>query len=224
MNFFKRALSPFVTFDDDGKLQQTVATPTASTASVPLAAAPIPVFKGAPQAVDPAELEKFRQHFEQLMDEANLPGPDYYEFLKVDDKLTMHIPDERTRFMSAFASLAVQGLTKETLLSSAQTYIGILEKDRQGFDSALKVKIDAEIGGRKNQIAEKMQKIEEINEQIQTLGAEIRKLQQSANDLTAQTEEIESTYRKNAEGFAFAHGAMMQTIQNDIAKINSILQ
>lgn len=64
-----------------------------------------------------ADISKFEQHFSKLFDEANLPGPNYYEFWKMMDTLEAHIPAEGERMNAVFASLKVQGLSKEVLLT-----------------------------------------------------------------------------------------------------------
>ena len=84
-------------------------------------------------------LDKFINHFEKLMKDANLPGPDYYEFAKVMGTLKAHIHDERELMLAALGSLQAQlpegrsPITKDILLSSAQHYAGIIQQDKQEF-------------------------------------------------------------------------------------------
>jgi uncharacterized coiled-coil protein SlyX len=215
----KRIFSAFVEFDEKPKTQQT----TAQSNQTSIPAAPLPVFKNVAPTVSSEEFEKFKKHFEDLMEQANLPGPDYYEFLKVEEKLENLIPDERTRFISAFASLSVNGLSKDILISSASKYIDVIEKDRAGFESALKQKTETEIGSRKTQIADAQTKIETANAKIQELTKELTEQQELIAELSRQITEVETAIKKNSEGFFIAHQAMMQTIQSDIQKITATL-
>jgi hypothetical protein len=43
--------------------------------------------------LDEATIDKFDRHFETLFDQANLPGPDYYEFWKMMKTFKPHIKD-----------------------------------------------------------------------------------------------------------------------------------
>jgi hypothetical protein len=56
-----------------------------------------------PQEVSkpPADGDKFRQHFDKLFADANLPGPDYYEFARMVDAMNM-IPDEKSQVCRCF--------------------------------------------------------------------------------------------------------------------------
>lgn len=227
MDIFKKALSSFVEFDQKQKVPEhkqsehatgvvygNVGTPVSSGFSTPLQQ---------PVQVNQNEIEKFTKHFEDLMDSANLPGHDYYEFLKVAQKLEHLIIDEKTRLTSAFASLSVQGLTKDILINSANKYIDIIEKDKEGFDDALKQKIDKEIGSRKSQIDNAQSQIEANNQKIQELAKQITTFQTQIQDLKKQCDEVETTIRKNTQSFSIAHDAIVNTIKTDIQKIQSII-
>ncbi|RYD98179.1 MAG: hypothetical protein EOP50_05165, partial [Sphingobacteriales bacterium] len=49
--------------------------------------------------IDASEQDKFRAHFARLLEEANLPGPDYYEFVRMISAMHM-LPEERSRFQA----------------------------------------------------------------------------------------------------------------------------
>ena len=117
----KKILSAFVDLTEDkpavskpGEIKQSSISPVAA---------------GTPQHADSG---KFRQYFENLFREANLPGPDYYEFSKMIDAMNS-IPDEKARFSVAFAGLQVQGLDKQKLLATATSYLQMIEKDAGNF-------------------------------------------------------------------------------------------
>ena len=113
----KKFLSAFVEVTDEKK---AVVTPEEQKHySTPLA----------PERPLPSNTsEKFRQYFDKLFSEANLPGPDYYEFAKMTQAM-ISITDEKARYSAAFAGLSVQGLDKSKLLSTAAEYLKILDTD-----------------------------------------------------------------------------------------------
>src|SRR5438034_11465358 len=120
----KKILSAFMEVTDE----KPVAKPAENKHASPVAVAT--------NATGQADNEKFRQYFEKLFRDANLPGPDYYEFSKMIEVMGS-IPDEKARYSAAFAGLQVQGLDKQKLLSTAAAYLDILDNDAANFLSTV---------------------------------------------------------------------------------------
>src|SRR6185437_13298975 len=104
-----------------------------------------------------------------LFREANIPGPDYYEFARMISAMQA-IPDERSRYAAAFAGLQVQGLEKEKLLSTAGEYLRVLAGDADRFGSTVETALQEKVHSRTAQAEEK-------NKRIQVLSQEIVELQ-----------------------------------------------
>lgn len=169
------------------------------------------------------EMDKFAQHFEGLLKGANLPGPDYYEFTRVMDTLAGPIKDEATRIAAAFQSLAVQGLTKEKLFSSAQQYIDIIEKDREGFQAAVDSKAQEEITARKQRLADLEKDIKNASDQINQLTAVIAKSKNESSQLQTEITETETKIKRNESAYQAACDAVINKIKMDIEKATSKL-
>ncbi|MBI1692643.1 MAG: hypothetical protein FYV88_3660 [Bacteroidetes bacterium] len=165
--FFKKALSVFVEFDEDQQNQNTSSFSQTPKISNDIIHNPL----------NHVEAEKFEKYFENLFDKANLPGPDYFEFYKTMETLEPHIPDEKARVSATFASLAIQGLTKKTLLETATKYKEIIEQDQANFEKALDTKMKSELGERNESLKVLEQKIAANSEQIQQLTKEITESQ-----------------------------------------------
>lgn len=75
---------------------------------------------------------KLVELLERKINEANLPGPDYLELLQSAEQMKQYIPDETTRLKAAFGS--IQGMdprmTKDVVLASIDTYLGVIEAER----------------------------------------------------------------------------------------------
>lgn len=124
---------------------------------------------------------KLVEHLERKINEANLPGPDYLELLQAAEQMKMYIPDETTRLKAAFGS--IQGLdprmTKEVVLSSIDTYLGVLEAER----GKAKLRIEKL---RKETVEDKTEELNATNLRIEQLREELKTLTDKSIDLNAE--------------------------------------
>lgn len=226
-NFFKKALGLFVEFEPEEKKQgswgddglplhnKPVREKSASNTELPMQ-----VTAG---KLSQSDTDKFEKHFEELFDKANLPGPDYYEFWKMLETLETAVPDTKTRMTAVYASLQVQGLTKEKLLETAKLYQQIIEKDRLEFQGAVNTKVLSEIEGRKTMVAELEKKNAANAEMIQKLTKEIEENNAKAVALKKEVIDEEAKINNNKNGYNIACDAMTAMINDDIQKINTHL-
>jgi len=155
--------------------------------------------------------EKFQQYFDKLFNEANIPGPDYFEFSKMTE--AMHsIPNETARYTAAFAGLAVQGLDKQKLLSTARQYLQVLETDTAHFNTTVDAALQEKVHGKKNEVEEK-------NRRIQQLAQEISELQNQVALLLNEIKDNEDKIEASTGGYKAASKAMKNKILSDIQKI-----
>jgi chromosome segregation ATPase len=210
-SFLKKALNLFVEFDEE--------TPGGSTASM-MATGTDEMPRG---ILSSADTDKFEKHFDQLFEQANLPGPDYYEFYKMMETLEAHIHDENARLSAVFAALSIQGLTKQVLIDTANQYRRIIEKDKSDFDLALKDKLNNEVGQKQTEIYNLNKKIASNSEQIQKLTKEISDSQARITSLKAEVDDEEQRLNKNAGGYKIASQAVINKISSDVQKIQTTL-
>jgi uncharacterized coiled-coil protein SlyX len=197
MNIGKKILSAFVEVTAE---ERPVALAETSV-SAPPQTTPPPV----------AENDKFRQHFESLFAEANLPGPDYYEFFRMVNAMTV-IQDEKARYLAAFAGLGVQGLGKEKLLSTAADYLKMVETDAAAFQQTLDATLKEKVQSKQQEMEEKKKRIQRLTEEITALHNELAVLQ---NEIKENEEKIYS----NSNGYKAAAENIKSKITSDIEKI-----
>ena len=159
--------------------------------------------------------EKFKQYFDQLFKDANLPGPDYFEFSKMTEAM-IGITDERARYSAAFAGLNVQGLDKLKLLNTAAQYIEVIETDADNFSNT----VDAAL---KEKVQTKQQQIADNAKRIQTLTNEISDLQNKIAVLHNEVKENEEKIESSSGGYKAASENMKQKILLDIEKIKQFI-
>ncbi|ANE50382.1 hypothetical protein [Flavisolibacter tropicus] len=204
MNIGKKILSAFVEVSDKEKESSEPPAAVQNTST--------PVSNG----TNPASTGKFQQHFDKLFAEANIPGPDYFEFSKMVDVMSV-IPDEKARYAAAFAGLTVQGLDKQKLLSTANEYIRLLEADATAFRSTIDQAVQEKIQAKQAEVKEKAAR-------IQQLSQEITELQNRIVELDAAIKENEEKIYHSTEGYAAESEERKRRIQVDMEKIEQHIE
>ncbi len=159
--------------------------------------------------------EKFNSYFSKLFSDSNLPGPDYYEFAKMTQAMAT-IADEKARYAAAFAGLSVQGLDKATLLTTASRYLEILEADATSFHSSVDAALNEKVEAKKQEMAQKQQRIQQLHREISDLEHQVQLLQMEVS-------ENEEKIENNTGGYQLAAAAMKNDILADIEKIKQYI-
>lgn len=215
-NFGKKLLSAFVEVNDDKKKE---AEKPPSTEYMPkVEPLPLPTFTSATAQNSYASPvnSKFAAYFEKLFMEANIPGPDYYEFSKMIEVMQA-IPDEQVRYITAFAGLSVQGLDKQKLLSTAAQYLQLMETDATNFHSTVDAALQEKVYEKKKLMTDKENRIQQLTQEISALQNELLNLQSEIKDNEAKIEANTGGYKNESE-------AMKNRINHDMEKIKRYIQ
>jgi hypothetical protein len=197
----KKILSAFVELNEEGK------------------PAPVDSIKVTPVYTDtivktyqPVERDdRFVQYFEKLFKDANLPGPDYFEFSKMIEAMGS-LPDEKARYVAAFAGLSVQGLDKAKLLSTAADYLRVLNADAANFGSTVDATLQEKVFLKKKETEEKAMRIEQLKSEINELHRQIEVLNGEIRENESKIENNSGSYKRESE-------TMKMRIEKDIEKI-----
>jgi chromosome segregation ATPase len=212
---FKKAFGLFVEFEEENPQPNSgQSINTGSGTSRPVSQTHV---------LNAGEIDKFEKHFEKMFDQANLPGPDYYEFWKTMETLEAHIPDEKARISATFASLSIQGLTKDHLLQSANKYKELIEIDKSTFEKVVNQKSENDIGQKRKDLKGLEEKIAKNAELIKRLTQEITEAQTTMGKVKAEIAEEETKLANNKNGYIMASQAMINKIVTDVQKIQSII-
>lgn len=148
---------------------------------------------------------------------------DYLKFKQAVSSLSNLNMDNVTSYKSAFMTASTMGLSKDSLLKSANKYIYALQSERESFAEALLGQKDLKIDGRKAEVDDLSKKIESHKAKIKELEREISIFQNRIDtvdqDVEAAHTKIESTKQK----FLKAYDVISKEIQEDITSITQIL-
>lgn len=206
-SFGKKILSAFVEMEDQKKKPQDDAAPAANESAY------IPTRTSAGTTGQPDQ--RFTEYFDKLFSEANIPGPDYYEFSRMITAM-QSIPDERARYAAAFAGLQVQGLDKAKLVSTADEYLRVLAADADRFGKTLDAALQEKVHSRTAEAEEK-------SKRIQTLSQEILELQSQIGAMQNEIRDAKSKLDTNSSAYAAESERRRQQIQSDLTKIENYI-
>ena len=198
-------------------------TASSSTAPGNSSTSPIKDPPDTPRSVlltsEPAANERtdalFAGHFDKLLGDANIPGPDYYEFARMIAAM-QGIPDEAARYNAAFAGLQVQGLDRQRLLDTAAEYLKVLTTDAEQFGATVEASYQEKVRGKETEA-------EQMATRIQSLSQEIMQLQQR---ITALKEEVKATKDKlsgSTSAYTCESKRRQNEIRRNIEKINQYI-
>jgi DNA repair exonuclease SbcCD ATPase subunit len=203
-SFGKKFLSAFVEVADDKKSEPT--TVEALVAKPPIVAH---------RQATAEDNSKFTEYFNKLFAEANLPGPDYYEFSKMTEAM-QGILDEKARYCAAYAGLQVQGLDKQKLLQSVQKYQQLLDADAIAFNNTVNAALQEKVTAKK-------ETIENAKNEMQQLSQQILQLQQQITTLTDEIAENEAKLESSKSGYIGTLESFHQKLATDIEKIKQYI-
>ncbi|HWB90795.1 MAG TPA: hypothetical protein VG605_03045 [Puia sp.] len=160
--------------------------------------------------------QRFSDYFDKLFSEANIPGPDYYEFARMITAMQT-IPDERARYAAAFAGLQVQGLDKDKLLSTAGDYLRVLTADADHFNKTVDEALQEKVHARTAEVEDKGKRIQALSQEILALQSQIGAMQNEIGEAKGKLEANSSAYAAESERHK-------QQIQADISKIEHYIR
>jgi len=183
---------------------------------------PVPVYQPQRPVVDNQVYDKFMAHFDELLKNSNLPGPDYYEFSKMVESMSS-LTDE-VRMPAAFSALNVQGLTKDKLISTAKQYIEVIDNDSKNFSSALDTKVLAEIEKKKAGLQLRIANIKQKEDLIEKMKSEIIQEKIDIDKDSAGITSEETKYNEKTTVYKSVCELKKQNISSDIDKISKLIK
>jgi hypothetical protein len=230
-NFFKTIASAFVEVQNDAPqtVESNVKQNTPSTQMVaPVMATPVQSIPAVGQPIvnsdGTIQGQLDNKLFELLCDvveESNIPGPDYVELTKAaqNDSMKAAIPDENARLMAAYISMKATApqLNRGVVLGSIDTYVGILEKERQNGLGELQTQWIENVENPEKEVIKAQEDIAKLQQELQTkiqfVAEQKTKIANSKND-----------HNIKKANFNYTFDVFIKKLQDDKVKLDAILQ
>lgn len=176
----------------------------------------VPVTPSWSAGVDPQQKTKYLGVLNQALQEADIPGPDFLEFMNGLRGLAAVAIPEDAKFSTAVTMISAQGVTPQKLIDTAGHYITALEKNEDEFSVYVQ-------GERETRVVKVQLQAEEALKTIQMKAEQVAQLQQEMAELNAQSTELKQS-AAIAESEITSKVAAFQEAKSMItAEINGIL-
>ena len=169
--------------------------------------------------------KKFVDHFVSLLENSNLKGPDYFEYMQALKSLAGLGLSEDKQYQAAWASFkAMGGITDvSVLVNTANQYVGMLDNDRQNFLKDVDTAISQKVGGLKNDLKATQDENESIAKQITDLQNRIKGNDEKISKITTDISEQSAKITTNKNNYEITYSSFVEQIKGDIAKISQYL-
>lgn len=181
-----------------------------------------PVFDEDNPAEDNVD-EKFINKLLGAIEENNIEGFDYLEYKQALQNLENVEMDEETRFKSALAVAKTMGANRTVLISSANHYLKVLEKEEKKFLEAFRHQLEKQVNRRHTEIENIQKAIESKKAQIKQIEEEIIKYTEKLDQAKAGVEGAMAKVESAKTGFYSAFHIVSEQIKDDLKKIKAHL-
>lgn len=149
--------------------------------------------------------------------------PDYLEFTKALDELKSQGTTEEAKYQSIFAMFKIQGITKDTIKTSALKYKDLFEAKRKEFEAALADAQTEHITSRENTIKSLQDRNSEIDAQMQKLTDEKVANDEKAKTLTQEKSDLSKKLAGKKVDFEDVFAEMSSGVDATIEKLDKYL-
>ena len=220
--FFSSIKSAFVTEIPDeaptvvekNVKQEATVTQTSSQPMFTVSSAP------ASNVIEGQVDDELLQKLCQVMEDSNLPGPDYLELKNVanNDEMKKAMPNEIQRLTVAFITMKsnTPEMTRERVLNSIDSYVEMMEKERQTGHAQLEAIWQERVETQKAAVVEAEKQIVEMQNKLSEL---VSFVQNKTNEIAAATNECNI----NKANFDATVDFLVKNLADDKAKLTNVL-
>ncbi|HUU87402.1 MAG TPA: hypothetical protein VMX17_06580 [Candidatus Glassbacteria bacterium] len=161
--------------------------------------------------------DKFMEMLWSVISQNNIPGQDYFEFKQAIDAMASLPIDERSKFLTTFTIFNSQGCKKDTLVSSIDRYVNVIQSELSSFNAEFANQRQEKVTTKLQQVEEAKKKVEELNKKIVEVNNFILTATQEAQQEELQLQMTAGNFEKSAE-------KVIAVLEGDKNKINNYIQ
>lgn len=210
-------------FIRDPETKPSPPTPASTASPVAHVAPPVHVVN----AAGTAEVNrKFVEHFVELLEKANLPGPDYFEYKQALKSMEGLGLSEEKQYQASWASFrAMSGGAGDTTLltTSAGQYVGVLDRDRASFLKDVDKAISDRVGSLNKELTQLQEDNKAYAKQIVELQEKINANNGRLEKINGDIQEQSAKINDNRDSYDITYHSMVEQINSDLAKIKKYL-
>jgi hypothetical protein len=210
-------------FVDDEKSQST--PPVPEPAQPNSTASPVPPAVQAPPLTGSPTLDqRMFDALQKTIQDQNMEGFDFLEFRDSLRTLNNIIPDEATRYKSAYATASTMGVTVERLLETGRFYKSLLEKERDNFNKAVDQQVDQNVTAKGREVEQLQAMIGQKSEEIARLTREIASHQEDMAKAQGVISEAAAKIEHTRNNFHLTLDTVLNQMQTDMQNIEKYLK
>jgi hypothetical protein len=162
----------------------------------------------------------------KAIEDNNLKGNDFLEFLKALNGLSSMQIDDNTKFNMVYATLSnsSEGMTKEQLVTSIAHYLNVLENEKTLFEKEIQKVLEDKVNKNIQTFNDNESLIKTKLADIERLKGEIENLKQSNLQLNLNVNEIKSKVENKKANFYITYNSLISKIKSYEEKIQSFIK
>ena len=169
------------------------------------------------------------EHFAALLEKANQPGPDYFEFREMLRNLSNLSLNEDQQYQAAWASFkAMSGGTNSptvaVLTNTANQYLTALNNDHEGFVKTADSMLTERVGGLQNEQKQLQTDTEAVTRQIAELQQKINTNTERLSKIKDEIDEQSIKIAQSKSNYEATLAVVTGQIKRDISKIETYLK
>jgi hypothetical protein len=170
--------------------------------------------------------QEIYNNLKNILDECNLPGPDYLELKIASDANKNLIQDENMRIQFTYNSLKATSpsLSKKVVIDSIEKYIEFIEKERLVAQSESDDAYTLEVLNRQFKIDTISNEIEATKQEIVKLQEKILTQSQEINTITSEKINKETELSIKKKNFDVTIDTIVNELKSDKNKIETLIK